>query len=200
MNTLSPFLRALGAALGAVALCACSDMGSDMGSGHAADTDGGAELLRVAERGDLNRLDSLLRKQPDPDVRDLCDWTPLMKAALNGHLDVVRHLLDADAEVDATDKGGYTAMMLAASNDHATVVDLLLDRGAMADHQEQTLGWTALIWAAKQGHRKTVDALLNHGADAALPDFSGRRAADWARELGLRELHTALEQVAADPG
>ncbi|NEV63298.1 ankyrin repeat domain-containing protein [Thiorhodococcus minor] len=143
---------------------------------------GGEALLEVAEQGDLQTVNQLLDRHGQPDVRDSCDWTPLMKAALHGHRDVVERLIQAGAEIDAADKGGYTAMMLAASNNHADVVQLLLERGAMVDHQESTKGWTALIWAAKQGHAKSVAALLAGGADETLKDYEGNTAADWARQ------------------
>jgi ankyrin repeat protein len=141
-------------------------------------------LLEVAERGDLTALETLLAETRTVDVRDSCDWTPLMKAALYGHTDVVARLLASGAEVDAQDKGGYTAMMLAASNDHAAVVDLLVRGGAMIDHQERTEGVTALSWSAGKGHLKTVEVLLQHGADATLKDFAGHRAVDRARAGG----------------
>jgi uncharacterized protein len=142
------------------------------------------ELIQVAERGDLAALDALLKRDPHPDVRDSCDWTPLMKAAMNGHTQALERLLAAGAAVDAEDKGGYTAAMLAASNNRAAIVARLAEHGAMLDHQERTLGWSALIWAAKQGHRETVEVLLARGVDTSLKDYSGRTAADWAKETG----------------
>ncbi|KXX66201.1 ankyrin repeat domain-containing protein [Marichromatium gracile] len=142
---------------------------------------GDPALLEFAEQGDLGALDGLLSRTGRPDVRDSCDWTPLMKAALNGHAAVVERLLAAGATVDAEDKGGYTAMMLAASNNHAEIVEMLLQQGAMIDHQEQTKGWTALIWATTQGRTAAVETLLKHGADRTLKDFEGNTAADWAR-------------------
>lgn len=145
---------------------------------------GGSALLDVAEQGDLSALNALLKPSTTVDVRDSCDWTPLMKAALYGHVDIVERLLEAGAEIDAQDKGGYTAMMLAASNNHAPIVDLLVNKGAMIDHQEQTEGWTALIWSAGKGHAETVEVLLRDGADRTLKDFAGRSAADHAREAG----------------
>jgi ankyrin repeat protein len=156
----------------------------------------GAALLEVAEQGDLNALNRLLSNQRQPDVRDSCNWTPLMKAALYGHTPVVARLLEAGARIDAVDKGGYTAMMLAASNNHAETLDLLLTRGAMVDHQESTEGWTALIWAAKQGHVKSVDTLLRHHADRTLKDFAGKTATDWAREGGYADVLQRLLQSA----
>lgn len=152
-----------------------------------------ASLIEVAERGDLGALESLLKRHDEPDVRDSCDWTPLMKAAHNGHREVVARLLAAGAEVDAQDKGGYTAMMLAASNDHADIVELLLQHGAMIDHQEHTHRWTALIWATNQGHKASVETLLRHGADRTLKDDQGRTAADWARELNRPDLLGLLQ-------
>jgi uncharacterized protein len=142
------------------------------------------ELVLVAERGDTRALDAILKRDPRPDVRDHCDFTPLMKAALNGHAETLERLLAAGAAVDAEDKGGYTSLMLAASNNHAAIVERLAAQGAMVDHQEATQGWTALIWAAKQGHAEAVKALLARRADATLRDFSGRTPADWARETG----------------
>ena len=168
------------------------------GSDSAASQDGEPPpLILASERGDLKTLVALLGQGSPPDVRDSCDWTPLMKAALNGHGAAVDQLLAAGATVDAEDKGGYTAMMLAASNNHAPVVERLLNEGAMADHQEGTQGWTALIWAAKQGHRQTLETLIRHRADPSLRDFSGRTAADWARETGQTRILALLETADA---
>jgi hypothetical protein len=66
-------------------LTACSDP-STLGDG---DPDWLPPLMTAAERGDIESLETLLRDEPKPDVRDYCDWTPLMKAALNGHLEAV---------------------------------------------------------------------------------------------------------------
>ncbi|NKN33679.1 ankyrin repeat domain-containing protein [Marichromatium bheemlicum] len=168
-----------------VALTGCGGP-DDQGAGDPA-------LLEFAAQGDLGALDGLLSRTGQPDVRDNCDWTPLMKAALNGHTAVVERLLAAGATIDAEDKGGYTAMMLAASNNHADIVDLLLQHGAMIDHQEQTRGWTALIWATNQGRTAAVETLLQHGADRTLKDFEGKTAADWARINDKPEILALLQ-------
>jgi len=160
----------------------------------------GAQLLDLAERGDVSALDALLGRKADADVRDSCQWTPLMKAALNGHRDAVARLLAAGASIDAADKGGYTALLLAASNNHADVVELLLDHGAMIDAQERTQGFTALIWAAQRGYAETVGVLLRHGADATLPDLEGKTAADHARLEGRTEVLALLEPGGAASG
>lgn len=152
-------------------------------------------LLQAAERGDMPAIEQLLTAQASSNVnvRDHCQWTPLMKAALNGHLEVARRLLDAGAWVDAVDEGGYTALMVAASNNHPTLIRLLGEHGADLNHAEPGLGWTALIWAAKQGHRAAVASLLALGADPQRRDRAGNSAADWARRNG----HTAVAALFA---
>jgi len=150
-------------------------------------------LLSSAESGDLTAIQHLLGSQVSANVRNSCDWTPLMKAAVNGHQAVVEQLLAAGAEVDATDQGGYTALMLAASNNHKVIVERLLEQGAMIDAQEQTQGYTPLIWAAHRGHLATVKVLLDQGADATLPDFEGQTAAEHARVQG----HPAIAALLA---
>lgn len=156
-------------------------------------------LVAVAEQGDISALNRLLTARTDPDVRDACQWTPLMKAALNGHLDLVERLVEAEATIDAEDTGGYTAMMLAASNNHAKVVDYLLAQGAEIDHQETTQGYTALIWAAKLGHNATVEVLLDHGADIAVREHSGLNAAQIASRHGHQAITERLS-AADDSG
>jgi ankyrin repeat protein len=151
------------------------------------------ELLNVAEIGDVAALDRLLGNRVDTNIRNHCDWTPLMMAAVNGHAQATERLLAADAEVDAVDQGGYTALLLAASNNHTNVMKLLLDQGAMIDAQEQTQGYTALIWAAHRGHRDAVELLIERGADQTLPDFEAKTAADHAREQGFDAIVALLE-------
>ncbi len=163
-------------------LCACLDE-----SDQAPEEETIPPLLNAAEQGDLPGIARLLSDSPDVDVRDACLWTPLMKAALNGHLEAARRLIDAGAEVDLTDKGGYSALMLAASRNHADLVDLLLAAGADPNRIEQTGGFTALIWAAQLGHRAAVERLLASSADPAHRDFTGKSAADWARQNGHAE-------------
>lgn len=148
-------------------------------------------LIVAAEHNDLAQLDRLLNDKPAVDVRDHCEWTPLMKAALNGHLQVAERLLAAGAQTGLGDKGGYTALMLAASNNHAGLVRLLLEYGADPNHRERTHGWTALIWAAKRGHLASVDALLQAGADTRFLDNDHMSALDWA----LQNKHAPIAQL-----
>lgn len=174
------------------------------GCGETNDSKQQAEaLLSGAEIGDLPAVERLLGSRVDANVRNSCQWTPLMMASVHGHVDTVERLLDAGADVDAVDQGGYTALTLAASNNHTAVMNRLLAAGAMIDAKEQTQGYTPLIWAAHRGHREAVELLLERGADTTVLDFEAKTAADHAREqhhdviLGLLQSETASLRDAA---
>jgi ankyrin repeat protein len=181
----------------AVAMCAAAALLGGCGDRVDPETQR-MQLLEVAERGDISALDALLKRTGSADVRDSCDWTPLMKAAVNGHTDVARRLISAGASLDLADKGGYTPLLLAASNNHVELVALLLDQGAMIDAKEQTQGYTALIWAAHRGHSATVELLLARGADTTLPDFEGHDAAWHAQQQGHDAVAALLAPAVAN--
>jgi len=137
-------------------------------------------LHEYAENGDLLKVQAFLKDNPEADILDECQWSPLMKAAQYGHKDIVNVLLLQGADVQQQDKGDYTPLLLAASTNRAEIVKILIQQGARINHQENTMGWTALIWASKSNHVETVNVLLQHQADQTITDFSGKTARDWA--------------------
>src|ERR671927_422917 len=86
------------------------------------------ELMVAASRGDLGRVESLLRDGADPNARDAFGQTALMYAAGAGHQAVSEELIDAGADVDARNRNNKTASDLAASRGHAEAAAFL--RGA----------------------------------------------------------------------
>jgi uncharacterized protein len=152
-----------------------------------------ASLLDAAEQGDLKLMDDFLKGSQLVNMRNSCQWTPLMKAALNGQLEAVNKLLEKGAEVDLVDKGGYSAMMLAASNNFADVVEVLIEHGADVNRVEHSHGWSALIWAAKLGHLATVKVLMSHQADTSTKDDENKSALDYAREQGFQQVALLLQ-------
>lgn len=141
------------------------------------------DLIDLAEEGKLQQVQQLLSAGSFPDIKNSCQWTPLMKAAQNGHFDIVKALLLKGANVDQKDKGSYTALLLAASRNHTQIVELLIEYGANINHQERTMGWTALIWATKLNHTETAKVLLSHQANQQITDFKGNSALSWAKNI-----------------
>src|SRR4051794_8922962 len=90
------------------------------------------DLWRLAETGDLRRLEDLLARGVDVNARNQEGATALMMAAYQGQLEVVRALTDHGADLNATDFDGDTAVMLADHSGHEDIVRLLIARGAKA--------------------------------------------------------------------
>ena len=139
-------------------------------------------------------MDDFLKGSQLVNMRNHCQWTPLMKAALNGQMEAVIKLLDKGADVNLVDMGGYSAMMLAASNNFHEIVELLIQHGADVNQVEQSHGWTAVLWAAKLGHIETVKVLLQHQADTLISDDQNKTALDYARENGFDQLALLLQK------
>src|SRR3989442_10148758 len=82
---------------------------------------GRGEIGNAAARGDLAKVQALLKNNPDL-VSSKGDNgnTPLHWAALNGHKDVAELLLANGANVNSRKKNGDTPLHFAAWNDHRT--------------------------------------------------------------------------------
>ncbi len=71
------------------------------------------ELLAAAAKGDVRRIEALLRQGADVESVDKNGRTPLMLAAQRGHIDAVKALLAAGAKPAARDRGGLNAYAIA---------------------------------------------------------------------------------------
>jgi len=116
---------------------------------------------RVAEKGELLRIESLIAAKRDIGTKDSKGATELINAAMNGYLDVVRTLLAANANVNATDNYGNTALINAAENSHLDVVKVLLAAKANVNAADG-MGFTALMMASqcKNPSKKVADDMV----------------------------------------
>ncbi len=94
-------------------------------------SDGSPALYVAVVRGNIRRVNLLLRMGADTNVREKeLGATPLMAAASEGNLDVVRILLSKGAEVNAkTYSGNSTALSFAEGNKHTAVAQVLRNSG-----------------------------------------------------------------------
>lgn len=122
-------------------------------------------LLRYAERGDLNRIASLIEAGADVNVRDAKGWTPLHAAAYRGNKATAELLIARGANLQASTvgpRGGITPLHAAASKGHRELVELLISKGARVNAATGN-GKTPLTFAAGRGHREVAALLRRHG-------------------------------------
>eukprot|EP00964_Phaeocystis_antarctica_P077593 scaffold48181_cov63-Phaeocystis_antarctica.AAC.2 len=165
-----------------------------------------AEILLAAERGELQKVVSWLRKERPVDAlhsaRTIDGQTAtvglLHAAAAGGQLEMVRELLKRGASVDLPSGLGFTALMEAAYQGHLSIVLLLLQHSANRDVQN-IYGTTALMMAAHSGHEACVQALLRAGANTELRTNKGLTALLLAEDKGHTATAKLIRQHAARP-
>jgi hypothetical protein len=120
-----------------------------------------AELLRVAESGDVDALQRLLPRVVDINARNRHGTTALMKAAFFGHEPVVRALLERGADPNLTRNDSFTALVLAAFFGHAETVKTLIEFGARTDVVTRA-GASARTWAKARTFDDVARCLETH--------------------------------------
>lgn len=110
-----------------------ADLQKLIASGHnvnMADDDGETPLMRAAERGNLQAVDTLIKAGANVNAKDEDGNTALMDAADEGHNDVVLRLIQAGADVNARDDEGETALQKAVEERHADTAAILRQHNA----------------------------------------------------------------------
>lgn len=119
------------------------------------------QAFAAAQSGDIARLQSLVRRGMDIDIRQSGGATPLMVASDPA---VVAWLIAHGADVNAVDDNGQTALMQAASSGHIEIVRQLIDAGADLDRRSTNWNRTALLNAVDGGHEEVAALLRQAGA------------------------------------
>jgi hypothetical protein len=120
-----------------------------------------AELLRVAESGDVDELLRLLPRVDDINARNRHGMTALMKAAFFGHEPIVRVLLEHGADPNLTRNDRFTALALAAFFGHGETVKTLIEYGARTEAVTRA-GASALTWAKVRTFDEVARCLETH--------------------------------------
>jgi len=120
-----------------------------------------AELLRVAESGDVDELSRLLPRVVDINARNRHGMTALMKAAFFGHEPVVRVLLEHGADPNLMRNDSFTALALAAFFGHGQVVKTLIEFGARTEAVTRA-GASARAWARARTYEDVAQCLEKH--------------------------------------
>jgi ankyrin repeat protein len=154
-------------------------------------------LLEALYRGQTEQVEQLLTGDPELDV---------FEAAALGKTDRLRELLAEDAtRANAFGDDGFHPLGLACFFGHVDSARLLLERGAdvnalSRNEQIQSAAIHAAAAAAGRGEDtryELVKLALEHGADPNLPQGSGFRAIDAARQNGDTRVEELLVQHGA---
>jgi ankyrin repeat protein len=152
----------------------------------------GAQLLKAAEQGDVERVRALLAAgapvdgdPPEPRSPPTLD-SPLVRAACFGHVEVVRALLEAGADVDRRGQYGRTALSYAAARS-LELTELLLARRpnlhARSDSENSALDEYLFAATSRDLDPRILDRLLVAGYD--LSSRGARYAAQGRSPLTL---------------
>lgn len=120
-----------------------------------------AELLRVAESGDVDELSRLLPRVVDINARNRHGMTALMKAAFYGHEPTVRVLLEHGADPNLMRNDSFTALALAAFFGHGEIVKTLIEFGARTEVVTRA-GASARAWARARTYEDVAQCLEQH--------------------------------------
>jgi len=131
----------------------------------------GGDIFDAADTGDLERVRSLLRINPDLVFSNdyntgrnvSTGMTPLHRAARYGHKEVAQLLLANGADVNATNGFGRATLGFAAFGGSKEVAAMLLQSNAFVNAKEEN-GWTPLMIAAVYGHNDVAELLLKNNA------------------------------------
>lgn len=167
-------------------------------------------ILQLAESGDTDGIERLLKVDIDLNETDESGRTALHTVAGSGDVDIVTILLIRGAKIDPEDNSGRTPLLVAVNNGSTEVVEVLSAAGADISLQDnfgtspasQSLinspeqlsalltdeninlsvlnGMPILHAAAASGLYNHLGVILTEGADTKLSDESGRTALDAA--------------------
>nr|XP_014293205.1 ankyrin-3-like isoform X2 [Halyomorpha halys] len=144
---------------------------------------GNTLLHEVASEGTSHDLYSVLRYNPNVDLKNNFGYTALHLATLSGHTLAVKALINAGADVNALSRKGEMCLHIAVDNSNASVLRCLLPR-ANIHYKNSVTRFTALHTAAYNGDCKCIKALLHHRLNVNTRTYNSRTALHEAAEQG----------------
>lgn len=118
-----------------------------------------AELIRAAEAGNVERVQTLLGQGAKVNARDTQGRSALLAATRTNHIEVARVLIQNGADVNLQDNIQDSAHLYAGAAGHVEILKLTLEAGADFKVPNR-FGGNALIPACERGHVEVVKLML----------------------------------------
>jgi len=159
----------------------------------------GTEIHNAAYQGDLNKIKSLLEKDPNLANTKNATFgrTPLHWAAQEGQKEVVELLITKGADPNGKDKWGYTPLHRAAAAGHKEVAELLVTNGADVNAADDQQGLTPLHIAVIKGDGSIVELFVARGADVNAANNEGKTPLYLAIQYNHNEVADILRKHGA---
>ena len=130
-------------------------------------------LHDAADKGNLDRVKTLVEEGFNKDNYDSEGWTPLWLASFNNHLEVVQYLVEQGASLDKDSYATHsTPLCTATHHGHLAIVRYLLEKGA--DKDKASIGGhnrqyrrqdTPLSYAVRRNHLEVAKLIMSYGAE-----------------------------------
>lgn len=122
------------------------------------------ELIRAADRNDIEAVGRLLKAGVSLNARDEQGRTALLAATSRNHVESARLLIAAGADVNAQDNKQDSPLLLSGASGYVEILTLAL-KAKPNFMVYNRFGGTALIPACERGHVEAVKALIKTDID-----------------------------------
>ena len=158
------------------------------------DTKGNTPLHHAVYQNGVSTVRDILNKDKTfIDVRNKKGLTPLLIAISNLNYGITDLLLKFGANPNLVQEdNGTSPLHTAALNGISWLGEILLEYKANINALDNE-GATPLILAVRGHHREFISMLLRRGADIENVDNLGKKAIDYAKDWGTKELIDMLE-------
>lgn len=157
----------------------------------------GDSLHDAAWKEDLARVQSLLDRGVDVNLKGVSQSTAMHIASARGNSAVVSLLLSQRADPDCRTNDGKTPLAYAVMNGHLDVIRNLIEKSSV-DVNSNAGRWTALHGAAKYSRSTAIRMLTDAGANCRALDSDGKIPLHLAAEKGDIKKFRVL--FGTDPG
>ena len=134
------------------------------------------QLIDSCKEGNIEEVESLIKKGAEVNAVDDYGFTALMHASRHGNTKIAKLLINKGADVNVDDIGGWTALMHASYEGNTKIAKLLIDNGADVNANVDDVnanvddviiyGDTSLRIAVENQEIEIIKLLIKAGAEA----------------------------------